>query len=113
LNPLTPRVFTENSRTEKFDLPGNSQCRLFYKRATLDPEYRVDLVVEGTVIVELKCIERVLSVHDAQVLTYLRLTGCPVGLLINFNVPRFKDGVRRLLNPRRTICPGAEIDIPS
>ena len=68
------------------------------------------MVVEEVVIVELKCIERLLSIHDAQVLTYLRLTGCPVGLLINFNVPKLKDGIRRLLNPRRTAYPGAEID---
>ena len=84
---------------------------LVYKGTILDPAYRVDLVIEQTVIVELKCIERLLSVHDAQVLTYLRLTGCPVGLLINFNVPKLKDGIRRLLNPRRTMYPGAEIDI--
>ena len=86
---------------------------LVYKGVVLDPAYRVDLVVEQLVIVELKCVERLLSVHSAQVLTYLRLTECPVGLLINFNVPRLKDGIKRLLNPRRTICPGAEIDIPT
>jgi GxxExxY protein len=84
---------------------------LVYKGATLEPAYRVDFVVEGEVIVELKCIDRLLSIHDAQVLTYLRLTGCPVGLLINFNVPRLKDGIKRLLNPRRLSYPGADVDI--
>jgi GxxExxY protein len=84
---------------------------LVYKGTVLEPAYRVDLVVEQMVIVELKCIERLLSVHDAQVLTYLRLTGCPVGLLINFNVPKLKDGIRRLLNPHRTVYLGAEIDV--
>ena len=84
---------------------------LVYKGAILEPAYRVDLVVEGTVIVELKCMERLLAIHDAQVLTYLRLTGCPVGLLINFNVPRLKDGIKRLLNPRRTVYLGQDVDI--
>jgi GxxExxY protein len=85
---------------------------LLYKGDVLEQSYRVDLVVEQLVVVELKCNERLLPVHDAQLLTYLRLTGCPIGLLINFNVPKLKDGIRRLLNPQRTICPGAEIDIP-
>jgi GxxExxY protein len=52
------------------------------------------------VIVELKSVERLMPVHQAQVLTYLAVTGCPVGLLINFNVAVLKDGVKRLINPR-------------
>ena len=59
---------------------------------------------------ELKPVEKTLSVHEAQVLTYLRLTGAPVGLLINFNVPKLTDGVKRLLNPNRRMFTGGEID---
>ena len=74
---------------------------IVYKGITLGTTYRIDLLVEDVVIVELKSLERVLPVHEAQVLTYLGLTGTPVGLLINFNVAKLVDGVKRLSNPRR------------
>lgn len=66
---------------------------------TLDCGYRIDLLVEQTVVVEVKAIERIERVHRAQVLSYLRLSGCKVGLLINFNVKWLvKDGIRRIVN---------------
>ncbi len=69
-----------------------------YKGAKLNTGCRIDIVVGNVVIVEVKAVERVLEVHEAQLLTYLRLTGKRVGLLINFNVPVLKDGiVRRVL----------------
>jgi len=70
-----------------------------YKSAKLDSAYRVDLVVEDLVVVEIKCVDAIAPVHKAQVLTYLKLTGCPAGLLINFNAAMLMDGVRRLINP--------------
>jgi GxxExxY protein len=73
-----------------------------YKGVRLDCGYRIDLIVEDTVIVELKAVEILLPVHQAQVITYLKLTGKAVGLLINFNVPLLKDGIRRLYNPSVT-----------
>ena len=69
-----------------------------YKGATLTASYRVDLIVEDAVIVEVKSVADLAPIHAAQLLTYLRLTGCPVGLLINFNVPRLVNGVQRVLN---------------
>lgn len=72
-----------------------------YKGAQLAASYRIDLMVEEMVVVEVKSIERLLPVHTSQVLTYLRITGCPAGLLINFNVPRLMDGVKRVLLTRR------------
>jgi len=66
-----------------------------YKRVKLDCGYRSDFIVEEKVIVELKAIETILPVHEAQLLTYLRLTGLQVGLLINFNAALLKDGIRR------------------
>ena len=69
-----------------------------YKSVRLDCGYRLDLVVEDCVVVELKAVEILLPVHDAQVLTYLKLTGLPIGLLINFNVPVLKQGVKRIVN---------------
>jgi GxxExxY protein len=61
---------------------------------------RINLIVENQIVVEVKSVWALAPVHEAQVVTYLRLTGCPVGLLINFNVPLLKDGVKRLANPR-------------
>jgi GxxExxY protein len=75
---------------------------LAYKGKRLESIYRVDLVVEKLVVVEVKCLDSIAPVHKAQVLTYLRLTGCPAGLLINFNSARLMDGVKRLINPRAT-----------
>ena len=73
---------------------------LLYKGMALDLGFRIDLVVDQKVIVEVKSIERFAPVHRAQLLTYLKLMGCPAGLLINFNVPVLKDGVQRVLNNR-------------
>lgn len=71
---------------------------LAYKTVRLDCGYRLDLVVEETVVVELKTVDHLLPVHEAQLLTYLKLYGSPVGLLINFNVPVLKEGLKRLVN---------------
>jgi GxxExxY protein len=74
---------------------------IVYKGMQLDTSYRVDLIVEDVVVVETKAVTALLKVHEAQVLTYMKLTDCPAGLLINFNVPRLMDGVKRLLLPGR------------
>ena len=66
-----------------------------YKGRQLDCGYRLDLLVANAVVVELKAIDTFAPIHDAQLLTYLRLGGWKVGLLINFNVPRLRDGIRR------------------
>ena len=63
----------------------------------LDVGYRVDVIVENRLILELKTVEKLLSIHEAQLLTYLRLTGLKTGLLINFNTAVLKDGIRRLV----------------
>ena len=69
-----------------------------YKGTDLDAGCRIDILVEDTVVVEVKAVEQILGVHEAQLLTYLRLAGKQVGLLLNFNVPLLKDGiVRRVL----------------
>ena len=71
---------------------------IVYKEVKLDCGYRLDVMVEDTVILELKSVEELAPVYEAQLLTYLRLTGKPVGLLINFNAPVLKDGIiRRVL----------------
>lgn len=70
---------------------------VYYKRRPLG-ELHADLIIENTVIVELKSVERLLAVHEAQLLTYLRLTNLRRGLLINFNVRFLKEGIKRLVN---------------
>ena len=66
-----------------------------YKGVNLDCGYRIDLLVESTVVVELKAVQELNAVHEAQILSYLKLSGCPVGLLINFNVRQLTEGVKR------------------
>ena len=68
-----------------------------YDGLRLDAGLRLDLLVERSIVVELKSAEALLPVHTAQVLTYLKLTGCRVGLLINFNVPLIRDGIKRIV----------------
>lgn len=68
-----------------------------YKEVKLDCGYRMDMVVDDRLVVELKTVERLAPVHDAQILTYLRLSGLPVGLLMNFNVPVLRDGIKRFV----------------
>jgi GxxExxY protein len=69
-----------------------------YQGIRLDAGYRIDFLVENCVIVEIKAIEKLLPLHTAQLLSYLKLSGCQVGLLINFNVPHLRGGIRRVVN---------------
>jgi GxxExxY protein len=69
-----------------------------YKGVQLDCGYRIDLVVEDKLIVELKTVQELLPIHEAQPLTYLKLSGLAVGLLINFNVPVLRRGIKRIVN---------------
>jgi GxxExxY protein len=68
-----------------------------YKETKLECGYRIDLLVESRVIVELKSVEALAPIHEAIVLTYLRLSGCKLALLVNFNVRVLKDGIRRFV----------------
>ncbi len=69
---------------------------LFYKDLMQDCAYRLDLVVENQVIIEIKSIASILPIHEAQLLSYLKLSNCKIGLLINFNVKLLKQGIRRM-----------------
>jgi len=68
-----------------------------YKSMRLDCGYRIDVVAEDCVILELKTVERLMPIHEAQILTYLKLSGIRTGLLLNFNSPALKDGMRRIM----------------
>ncbi len=67
-----------------------------YKEIEMDCGFRLDLLVSDLVVVEIKAVEGLLPVHSAQIITYLKLTGCKLGLLLNFNVIRLKDGIKRI-----------------
>jgi len=70
---------------------------LEYKGIRVDAGYRIDLIVKEKVIIELKAVESLIPVHEAQLLTYMKLTGIRVGMLMNFNVPVLKDGIKRMV----------------
>lgn len=74
------------------------QLPVVYRGVRLDAGYRIDFLVENCVIVELKAVEKLLPVHTAQLLSYLKLGERPVGLLINFNVPHLRQGLKRVVN---------------
>lgn len=70
---------------------------LIYKEVNLDAGYRVDLLVENKVIIEIKSVDSIADIHMAQILTYMKLSGCKLGLLANFNVRHLKDGIKRVI----------------
>ena len=71
---------------------------VIYRGRHIELGYRLDMVVEGAVVVEVKAVTKLLPVHSAQLMSYLRLSGYGVGLLVNFHVPHLRDGIRRLVN---------------
>jgi GxxExxY protein len=71
---------------------------IVYKGTKLDCGYRLDIVVEKLIIIELKAIEQIAPIHQAQLLTYLKLSHLKLGLIINFNVPILKEGIKRMVN---------------
>jgi GxxExxY protein len=71
---------------------------VMYRGACLDKGFVADIVVEHSVLLEIKAVERILPIHEAQTRTYLKLSGCRLALLMNFNTPMLKDGLRRFIN---------------
>jgi len=69
-----------------------------YDGQYIDAGYRIDMIVEGMIVIENKTVERILPVHEAQLLTYLRLSGCRVGFVLNWNVALMKEGIKRMVN---------------
>jgi len=70
---------------------------LVYKEVKLDAGYRVDLFIENSIIIEIKSVEALCDIHLAQILTYMKLAHCKLGLLVNFNVKHLKDGIKRVI----------------
>jgi GxxExxY protein len=74
---------------------------IVYKGTRLDWHYRLDFVIEDRVVLELKCVQALTPVHAAQVISYLRLAGLPVALLVNFHAPTIREGLKRFANAPR------------
>ena len=74
------------------------QVPLFYKGEALEKDYRIDVLVENEIIIEIKSVDVILPVHEAQIISYLKLAGKRLGFLINFNAPLLKQGFRRFVN---------------
>jgi GxxExxY protein len=70
---------------------------LIYKEVKLEAGYRIDILVENQIVIEIKSIEALCDIHMAQILTYMKLSGCRLGLLVNFNVKHLKDGIKRVI----------------
>lgn len=83
-------------RLRKLKVEAQKTMPIFYKDVMLDCGYRVDLIVEDQIIVEVKSVSSLVSIHEAQLLSYLKLSNCKIGLLINFNVKYLKQGIRRM-----------------
>ncbi len=81
-----------------FEVEEQKPLPLVYEEVKLECGYRIDLMVGHSVVLEVKSVEALAPVHEAQTLTYLRLSGCKLALLINFNVTVLKDGIRRFIN---------------
>lgn len=85
-------------RKRRLNVQSQLTLPVMYDNIKLDAGYRIDLLVENAVIVELKAVERILPVDEAQLLSYLKLSGKKLGLLLNFNVVHFKNGIKRIVN---------------
>lgn len=85
-------------RNQGFQVEVQKPLPLVYKEVNLDCGYRIDILVNNSVLVELKSVDDIAPIHQAQVLSYLKLSGIKIGLLINFNVKLLKHGIHRLVN---------------
>jgi GxxExxY protein len=90
------RCLARELTLRNFEVEQQVEIRLEYKGVQLECVYRMDLVVDRSVLIEVKATEKLLPIHDAQVLTYLKLTGLRHALLLNFNTPYLREGIKRL-----------------
>ncbi|KIH75506.1 GxxExxY protein [Geoalkalibacter ferrihydriticus] len=92
------KCFVHELLAEGLFVEVQKELPVFYRGVNLECGYRIDILVNREVVVELKSVDAILPIHQAQILSYLKLSGCKIGLLINFNVTMLKQGIRRLVN---------------
>ena len=85
-------------RSQGFEVKNQVPVKVKYEEVELDMDLRLDIMVEDSVIIELKSVTEILPVHSKQLLTYMRLTNCKLGYVINFNVESLRDGIERMVN---------------
>ena len=98
LESVYETALTYEMREAGLDVKAQIPLPMLYKRVAMEVGFRMDLLVAGRVVVEVKSVDTILEVHHMQLLTYLKLSGHKLGLLINFNVPRVKEGIFRKVN---------------
>jgi GxxExxY protein len=98
LESVYKACLTAELRKRGFTVVREMKVPIFYDGIELDEGFRLDLLINDLVIVEAKAVEKMIPVFDAQILTHLRLTNRRLGFLVNFNVPRIKDGIKRVIN---------------
>ena len=85
-------------KSRRIDVKSQSSIPLLYKGVNLSKKFRIDILVENEIIIEIKAVEAILPVHKAQIISYLKLADKRLGFLINFNVPLIKQGIQRIVN---------------
>jgi iron complex transport system substrate-binding protein len=105
LESVYQRLLAQELLNRGLSVERQKPIRLEYKGVRFDEGFRVDLLVNGMVVVELKSIEKIADVHLKQILTYIRLLNLPVGLLLNFGAPLMRDGIHRVVNNFRPSAP--------
>lgn len=104
LESVYDRCLVIELKASGFHVEMGRRVLLTYRGQEAGPVYIPDLIVEGVVIIEVKAVERLIPVHKAQLITYLKLTRCPVGLLLNFHAESLRHGIRRVLRPDLYRC---------
>ncbi len=95
LESIYQRCMEHESKLRQLPFESQVSIPVQYKGITIEAGYKIDFIYDNRVVVELKAVEAILPVHEAQLLTYMKLTGVRVGLLINFNVPALREGIYR------------------
>lgn len=98
LESVYQHCLAEELRNRNITIVEQTPVQLFYKGKALNKDFRIDILVEQEIIIEIKAVEVLLPVHEAQIISYLKLTNKKLGFLINFNVPIIKEGFRRFVN---------------
>ena len=98
LESVYEECLVEELKLRKLIASDQVELPLFYKGKKLKKKFRIDLLIENEIIVELKTVDQILPLHEAQIISYLKLTDKKLGFLINFNVPLLKQGFRRFVN---------------
>lgn len=95
---ITQRTIQYELQNDGLSVECEVALPVVYDKLKIDAGYRIDMIVEGIVIIENKTVEKLLPIHEAQLLTYLKMKNCKLGFLLNWNVPRMKDGIKRMVN---------------